>query len=317
MATFASRILGLVTLASLASSAVLPGALEPINDISHLANFSAIPLSLSSWSSEHTTPNISYSELGHILGQVGTPPYKCDPKAYGRDLHVRSCRDALLAIPADTRKLKLGSRGPGDRRNDVNLPYRFSSDDAVCVIEISPPVGGSYDVVTSLELARAAFSIVEGCVSNAELGRVGGEVLGLGQYKRLSISVSAYAPEVQCAPPGAPVAPPTAACDSVLSVMSASRNEKTFGPWRSSSDVDLPASIKDPTNGCMLVVRADVYTPRPDKATWYDIWAAAVAVRQMCVLKGRAGQSVRMGYRGALIVQLLSGRYPAGLTLTN
>lgn len=53
-------------------------------------------------------------------------------------------------------------------------------DDAVCVIEIGPPVGGNYDVVTSLELARAAFSIVEGCVSNVELGRVGGEVRGLG-----------------------------------------------------------------------------------------------------------------------------------------
>ncbi|KAL8638935.1 MAG: hypothetical protein Q9228_003958 [Teloschistes exilis] len=127
------------------------------------------------------------------------------------------------------RKLKLGVRDPGDQRNDVNLPYRFISDDAVCVIEIGPPVGGSYDIVTSLELARAAFSIVEGCVSNVELGRVGGEVRGLA------------------------------------------------------------------TNGCMLVVRADVYTPRPDKATWYDIWAAAVAVRQVCVLKGQAGQAMQLG----------------------
>lgn len=53
-------------------------------------------------------------------------------------------------------------------------------DDAVCVIEISPPVYGSYDTVTGLELARAAFSIVENCVSSVELGRVGGEVRGLG-----------------------------------------------------------------------------------------------------------------------------------------
>lgn len=127
MATFASQILGLVTLASLASSAVLPVALEPINDISHLANFSAIPLSLSSWPAENTTPKISYSELGHTLGQLGTPPYKCNPLTYGRNLNIRSCREALLAIPADTRKLKLGLRGPGDQRNDVNLPYRFTS----------------------------------------------------------------------------------------------------------------------------------------------------------------------------------------------
>lgn len=127
MATFASQIIFLVTLAFLASSAVLPGALEPINVINHVANFSAIPISISSWPSEHTTPNISYSELGHILGQVGTPPYKCDPLSYGRDLQIRSCREALLAIPSNTRKLKLGVRDPGEQRNDVNLPYRFSS----------------------------------------------------------------------------------------------------------------------------------------------------------------------------------------------
>ncbi|KAI4197501.1 MAG: hypothetical protein LQ350_005878 [Teloschistes chrysophthalmus] len=190
-------------------------------------------------------------------------------------------------------------------------------DDAVCVIEISPPVYGSYDTVTGLELARAAFSIVENCVSSVELGRVGGEVRGLGQHKRLSISVKVYNPRVRCAPVQAPVAPPTVDCDSILSVMPTSHDEETFGPSRTSSDVDLPASIKNPTNGCMLVVRADVYTPRPDKATWYDIWAAAVAVRQICVVKGHAGQSIGLGYRGALIVQFLSGRYPAGLTLTN
>lgn len=110
--------------------------------------------------------------------------------------------------------------------------------------------------------------------------------------------------------------------------MSTSHVEKTFGPPRSESDVDLPASIKDrtsappcislsnrftqrsehrsrglsefadiyaATNGCMLVVRADVYTPRPDKATWYNIWAAATAVRKLCVMKGQAGQAVEMG----------------------
>ncbi|KAI4237631.1 MAG: hypothetical protein LQ352_007931 [Teloschistes flavicans] len=180
MATFVSQILGLAALSSLASCAVLSGASEPIIDISHTANFSAIPLSPSAWLPENATPNISYSQLGQMLDAVGTPPYKCDPQSYGQNLHIESCREALLAVPANSRRLKLGLR---DQRNDVNLPYRFLSHDAVCFIEISPPAFGTYDIVTGLELARAAFSIVEGCVSDVGAGQPGGFVRGLGPMR--------------------------------------------------------------------------------------------------------------------------------------
>lgn len=42
-------------------------------------------------------------------------------------------------------------------------------------------------------------------------------------------------------------------------------------------------------------IRPNLLKETPDKSSWYDLWAAAVAVRQQCVLARRAGQADNVG----------------------
>lgn len=62
--------------------------------------------------------------------------------------------------------------------------------------------------------------------------------------------------------------------------------------------VDSPAA----TGNCLMVVQLDLRKQGPEQATWYDIWAAANAVSQMCVVQGRAGQAINIGMSARLLL---------------
>ena len=42
----------------------------------------------------------------------------------------------------------------------------------------------------------------------------------------------------------------------------------------------------------MIIVSVD---EEPDYATWHDMWAAAVAVNELCIKKSLAGVALRLG----------------------
>ena len=50
-----------------------------------------------------------------------------------------------------------------------------------------------------------------------------------------------------------------------------------------------------PRRGCVLSVRLEPGVDKTVTASWYDIWAAAIAVQQICVARGRSGATVDVG----------------------
>ena len=59
-----------------------------------------------------------------------------------------------------------------------------------------------------------------------------------------------------------------------------------------------------PKRGCVLSVRLEIGVDRTVTASWYDIWAAAIALRQMCVVQRRSGAVVDVGMFVLLIFSL-------------
>lgn len=43
------------------------------------------------------------------------------------------------------------------------------------------------------------------------------------------------------------------------------------------------------------MIRLELFKDKTVTSSWYDIWAAAVAVNQMCVVQGRSGQALDVG----------------------
>ncbi|KAL8737253.1 MAG: hypothetical protein Q9181_001872 [Wetmoreana brouardii] len=249
---------------------------QPVLDMSQMVNISSGPSFHSAWPLPNSAPNASFDELAQAIKPPLMSRATCDGATYGRNLPLESCRQAWLAIPLDQRSLRMGIRS--QTRNDV------PPADGTCIIEITSPKQGSYDIATGLEISRAAFLIVENCVSN--WGGEGGRVDNL-----------------------APPAPPTGDCDIILNTMSTNVDAKLFGPPGSQSDIIEPIALLD-----------HLFKQDPEKTSWYDIWAAATAVRQICVVQGRAGQAIDLGVRGNLMVQLMRRQImPAqrGLAITS
>ncbi|KAL8922368.1 MAG: hypothetical protein Q9208_005221 [Pyrenodesmia sp. 3 TL-2023] len=114
-----------------------------------------------------------------------------------------------------------------------------------------------------------------------------------GQLKRLSVSVFSYASYTRCAEPGyGPQAPPVEACDSIIDQMPADKQKRIFGPPGTKPDFEVPQAYTDPTGGCEMVIRTVIGKELAEMTSWYEIWAAAVSVRNECVLQGRSGQAL-------------------------
>lgn len=53
-----------------------------------------------------------------------------------------------------------------------------------------------------------------------------------------------------------------------------------------------------------MMVRLELGKETTVTSRWYDIWAAAIAIRQMCVLQGRSGQAIDIGMSFQLLAFL-------------
>ncbi|KAL8733767.1 MAG: hypothetical protein Q9166_001961 [cf. Caloplaca sp. 2 TL-2023] len=178
--------------------------------------------------------------------------------------------------------------------------------DGLCVIEIDVPAFGVSDESSGFEISRAAWATINTCVADYKHG---GRVDELGLLKRLSVHVSSYDPHVRCAPPGSPPAPLPGECDNIIDQMETSKKLQDFAPQGTPHlDFVIPFALVEPNGACTIVIRQELFKETTVTTSWYDIWAAAIAVRQLCVVQGRSGQAIDLGYPSNLLVQIMKGR---------
>ncbi|KAL8853931.1 MAG: hypothetical protein Q9221_001239 [Calogaya cf. arnoldii] len=58
----------------------------------------------------------------------------------------------------------------------------------------------------------------------------------------------------------------------------------------------------DPVLKAQLVATVDVTNTYRERASWYDIWAATVAIAGMCVRHGKGGTASWLGDNGKIVV---------------
>ncbi|KAG7008895.1 hypothetical protein G7Y79_00004g014790 [Physcia stellaris] len=256
--THLSWLTSLLTITRIASSALLPAT---PNTSFATSDGSTLPLN------ESSIPFLS-NNLTVAPGVVD-----CNSGRYGTDLSRSSCIDALQSLPSGTTLRTFGERGRGAFREP--LPRRYLSADGKCAIDISNTRNRAYDdSATDKQMKDAAQRVVERC----------------GVHGNLVATVKAYKPRVMCTPQK--VTDDAGACQNLLAGLRVEYNWATFGKQgvREATWNIPPAGLKDRdgTGYCVSTVNF-VEGGDIEKARWFDIWAAAVAVKRMCVRKGNAG----------------------------
>lgn len=131
----------------------------------------------------------------------------------------------------------------------------------------------------------------------------------------MGVVLAPYEPHVQCVdgsigPPGSTV-PPLKSCDAVVALMFTSKDITSFGKSGSGARNIVPGrdACKAPYAVNGILAFADRVMAAPDQlcvlevdttgpvenVSWYDIWAAVVAVNGMCVREGKTGKATGLG----------------------
>jgi len=217
--------------------------------------------------------------------------------------------------------------------NSCRMRLIRETGDGTCIIdlEISNIEGQDFDHGNAYDMKKAAGNVISQCVYSSS--HIGGTISGLGrkthvclwallysltclgQYGRISLSVSQYLPNVQCTK-GSMTPKDLRMCQVVLNNMPALNSRQVFGTGRGDHiDVQLPHLIEDRkslpllqqlverhdfsrTNGkpagqrCPIEISID---GPPQYYTWHGLWGAAVAVVGMCVTQGLIGQAFIAG----------------------
>ncbi|KAL8846862.1 MAG: hypothetical protein Q9221_008061 [Calogaya cf. arnoldii] len=224
------------------------------------------------------------------------------------------------------RRRSYGPRGGAAQHYDQHKYFAKSAPaDGKCIIDIKQDSYPSHEL--DFNLYSAAFIIRQECLEKAEppWGGVGfrmGETVHAdsdnakqlnsmpGEEGNLNLTIQAYIPPfTRCE--GAPPArrPNHEACQKIINnIMKASTARTTFavGGFPVPEPVErlpqtLAARLSTAGGGCTITI--DTTAPE-DTASWYDIWAAAVAVDGMCVRAGKTGRSRFLGTRRKLTVQI-------------
>ncbi|KAL8649042.1 MAG: hypothetical protein Q9210_004632 [Variospora velana] len=113
---------------------------------------------------------------------------------------------------------------------------------------------------------------------------------------RLALTMMSYKPEVRCK--GLVILDDLVVTDEILRKMPAPSTRTTFGrPGVPGVRVALPRVYisVDRVLKTKLVATVDVTSANVERASWYDIWAATVAISGMCVRNGKGGSSTYLG----------------------
>ncbi|CAL8574451.1 hypothetical protein XPA_000410 [Xanthoria parietina] len=243
----------------------------------------------------HSAQNSSVLRLPSRLNLA----VECDPDRYGRDLQLSSCKQALASIPSSGSALTFGPRGrPGV---DVATPWRWTSADGKCAIEVAKTEGarGSY-----LDLKEAGEEMSEVCLEYKAKPE-GAIATNIGVDGRLSLTIRSYIPTVSCR--GPLLLYGSQYIDQLLRRMPAESTRTDFGR-RGVPGVRVVLPLRynsvDPILRAQLVATVDLTNTDREKASWYDIWAATVAIGGMCVQQGKGGTASWLGDNGKIAVTL-------------
>lgn len=257
------------------------------------------------WPDIAAPPSLTLPLLNASLAhpRLGAPSVRCNGKAYGKNLKILSCLEALSKMPKITKTMTFGERGRGDW--DGVLPYRILSADGLCAIDISHKANTLSDKISPSDLRQSVELVIEICLKTKP--NEGGVITNLGQNGDLAVRVMPYRPSVRCGQPYSN--PPVADCRMITDLMPADARKETFGQ-KSDTDpkitVKLPASFQMHRKRCEVVIDTLLPGEGQDTCDWYKIWAAATAIEYMCVYSGRNGMALEIG-QSAECPKLLMG----------
>ena len=222
------------------------------------------------WPESSISPNVSSPSQSTSPSNtsLGAPNISCNGKAYGKNLNIRSCLEALSKMPTGSRPLTFGQRGHGDWEG--NLPLRVLSTNGICALEVSHKVGAESDDISPTELKENARVLIDVCVKGTP--NIGGVVSNIGKNGNLAVRVMPYRPNVRCGPDGS--RPPLLDCRNLVDRMPADGQRQVFGP-RDDPDpeitVKLPAGFNTRNRRCQVYVDALLPGDGKDASDWYKL----------------------------------------------
>lgn len=246
------------------------------------------------WPDTAASPSLTLPPLNASSArpELGAPSIHCNGKAYGKNLKISSCLQALLRMPQGTKALTFGERNQGDW--DGVLPYRILSPDGLCAIDISHRAKILSDQISASELRQSVELVIEICVKGKP--NEGGVVSNIGKNGNLAVRVMPYKPSVRCGHPLS--APPIANCKLILDHMPANGTKEVYGQKDDTDPkitIKLPATITGRRRRCQLLIDTLVPGTGKDTSDWYNLWAAATAIEYMCLYFGRNGTALELG----------------------
>ncbi|KAL9130272.1 MAG: hypothetical protein Q9175_007066 [Cornicularia normoerica] len=152
----------------------------------------ALPFSLPS---NHPTSNSSRPFSPPPPTSAVFLSYVCNGDAFGYDLDVPSCNNAIRFVGFNTTERSFGMRD--SREFDILLPQRFISSNGKCVIEPALAPGVTEARASPEDIAVASVAVVRNCA--AKTPSRGGIAKDIGGDDKLRVVVSKYDPEnVRC-----------------------------------------------------------------------------------------------------------------------
>lgn len=232
---------------------------------------------------------------------------KCDGRQWGYDLDKASCEETWKKIPTDSHFFTYGARSRGVF--DRPLPYRYLSDDGLCAVDIYHMSRVFHDTATNHEISAAAKLILDKCVFRDPRRRgnvpIGGYLPYVGNHRGLSVRVSSYSPDVRCTFDSKHE--DENVCSKLLGILPISTYTFLFTREKKTEakSVIIPPGGKKMSNApgtCTAII--DFAGGDTDESSWIEMWAAAVAVNEMCVTKGKAGAAYGLGQYKRLMLSL-------------
>lgn len=209
---------------------------------------------------------------------------------------MESCRKVFNFIPQDDTQTVFAERSTA-QHHDLNLPFRATSNDALCYVQPVLSEGAITARASPEEVGSAAYTLFKECVIKRGIGGIVGDI---GGDNKLDVIVASYKPNVRC---NSFRSPSWNSCVNILSEMRADKNRQVFGHLPDQRvQIRLPIAYKSADRKCML--RIDI-TGQPTGLSWYEVWEAAVALASTCV-RGRqkCGKATGLGLDRNVFIQL-------------
>ena len=267
-------------------------------------------------SAVHTEPSVrqidrtSRSTNATSVPLLDAPRIICNGDVYRRDLRRSSCVNAYYGISNDQQWVLFGTRG-GRVQWHIDLPYRWISEDGLCVFDIYTANESIVDEARMEDFRLAASNLIHNCIPTTAGSPQGGIALGLGRHGNLGLIMTSFKPSIRCMnPPGRGRAPED--CYEIVNKMLAGKEYLSFGRAGTPGvQIALPLQMANEDRTCTATI--DI-TRSSALESWYNIWEKMVAVDRMCTSQDLEGTAFGLGANGGIFLEMRRGS-PASTAL--